>query len=213
MKRNQLGFTLIELAIALSIVAVIIGITLKGQSMIDMSRMQAAIQVTNDLDAGVKEFKARYKLLPGDLINPPVDNLIAACIPGGNANGVIDGAAGIFAGVTTEAQCVPEILTKANIIKSDELQNGFPVVLTYYGRVWVKNTAGSQAVMSKAANPYTPSIRHVIELENLSCEAVNYIETKIDDNNFDTGRVIASVANCTGGGVNDPVPFVAISVR
>jgi prepilin-type N-terminal cleavage/methylation domain-containing protein len=207
------GFSLIELSIALVIIGLITGAVLKGQSLIDSSRITDAIQISEDMSTAVKAFKERYRMLPGDMPGPPVANLIAACSAGGDGNGAVDGAAGAFANVPAESQCVAEVLFKAGMIKVSGTENGFPVVRSYYGLVWLKATGSSQVVSIRGSNPYLPSVRHVIEFENLTCEAAQAIDRRIDNDSFIDGKAAASVTSCTPGGANDPVPFFAIAIQ
>jgi prepilin-type N-terminal cleavage/methylation domain-containing protein len=198
---SQRGFTLIEMSISLVIIGLLIAAVLKGQSLIDAARVDAAISKSKDLAAAVTEFKKRYRLYPGDMPAPPVAGLIAGCIAGGNGNGQIDAA---------ESSCVVDVLNKAGLIGFDEIIAGIPVIKTHFGTITVRSTVLSQTVTARGANPFLASALFVTELDNTTCEAARHIDRKIDDGIFTTGNVIASVDACTTGGANDPVPLIAI---
>ena len=192
------GFTLIELAISLTIIGIITVAVLKGQSLIDQSRIDDAIKLSEDFGVAVKEFQTRYKLLPGDMRNPPIANLIVACQGGGLGNGNVSAA---------ESRCIPEVLSKAGMIKTSGIEGGFPVIRSYYGLVSVISADASQVVTIQGNNPF-PRSSLVVEFADVPCEAAQAIERKIDNDDFTTGRVAASIDACVAGAI---VPFLAIS--
>jgi len=67
---KQKGFTLVELAIVLVIVGLLIGGILKGQQMLQNSRITATVAELNGFEAATTNFRDAYGELPGDLLNP-----------------------------------------------------------------------------------------------------------------------------------------------
>lgn len=67
-KLTQAGFTLVELAIVLLIVGLLIAGILKGQELIENSRMTATISQSKSYEAAVNTFRDSYGALPGDLL-------------------------------------------------------------------------------------------------------------------------------------------------
>ena len=55
-------------------------------------------------------------------------------------------------------------------------------------------------------------VRNVLELHGLPCRVAEELDARTDDGNFATGNARASVASCIVGGVNDPVPVVAVAI-
>ncbi len=63
------GFTLVELAVVLTIVALLIGGVLKGQEMIEDARVVATVAQVHTYESAALTFKKVYGDLPGDLPN------------------------------------------------------------------------------------------------------------------------------------------------
>lgn len=66
MKRNQSGFTLIEIAIVLVIIGLLLGGVLKGTEMINQAKIKNAISDFNGIQAAYYGYQDRFKAMPGD---------------------------------------------------------------------------------------------------------------------------------------------------
>lgn len=66
------GFTLVELAIVMTIIGLLIAGILKGQEIINNARTTAIISDVNAFTAGTQAFTDKYGHLPGDMPNPQV---------------------------------------------------------------------------------------------------------------------------------------------
>jgi prepilin-type N-terminal cleavage/methylation domain-containing protein len=64
--RSQEGFTLIEIAIVLVIIGLILGGVLKGQELIENSKVKNAVKDIEGVGAAYYSYVDRYKRLPGD---------------------------------------------------------------------------------------------------------------------------------------------------
>lgn len=90
MKKQQ-GFTLIEMAIVLVIIGLLIGGVLKGQELIENSRIKSVVNDMKAIQAAYNGYIDRYKAIPGD-------ETLATMTTGrgwpgtavGNANGVLN---------------------------------------------------------------------------------------------------------------------------
>lgn len=94
-KRQQSGFTLVEIAIVLVIIGLLLGGILKGQEMITQARIKNVINDFNGLTAAYASYQDRYRAIPGD------DNTAQArwggatgpmVVPSSPGTGGVDGA-------------------------------------------------------------------------------------------------------------------------
>lgn len=104
MKRNQSGFTLIEIAIVLVIIGLLLGGVLKGQELINSAKVKSLATDFKNIPVFIYGYQDKFKALPGDDKDAAthLTNGILATKPtssGGTAcpsnictgNGVIDG--------------------------------------------------------------------------------------------------------------------------
>lgn len=104
MARN--GFSLLELAIALAVLAVLAGGVLKGSELIQSAKVQSTATEVVNLDTALSAFEGRYSALPGDFAGATAAGLGSFS---GNGNGLIDTAG--------EQGAVFEHLQRAGFIK------------------------------------------------------------------------------------------------
>lgn len=90
------GFTLVELAIVLTVIGLLIGGVLKGAEAIRNARAVLTHQQMRSYEPAIANFVSTYGFLPGDIPNPAevIPNCTAGnnCLPAGNGNGWIDTA-------------------------------------------------------------------------------------------------------------------------
>lgn len=203
--RQCSGFTLVELSIVLTIIALLAVFVLRGQSLIGSASATSVIASANDLTRAIGDFRARFHYLPGDLPDAAnsIQGIPAACnFPVGTAgigNGLIE---------ANEAPCVADHLFAAGLIKADAIPGNV-------GRVALQTKFGVIRVIAAGASGVGgfPATSNLIEFQNLSCEVARSLDEKLDNGDFSSGRVLASVAACTPSGANDPVPFIAIRLN
>jgi prepilin-type N-terminal cleavage/methylation domain-containing protein len=95
MKRNQSGFTLIEIAIVLVIIGLLLGGILKGQELINSAKVKNLANDFKNVPVYIYGYQDKYKALPGDdrYANTHVSSGVVATTPAGDlGNGIIDGA-------------------------------------------------------------------------------------------------------------------------
>ena len=94
MKRNQSGFTLIEIAIVLVIIGLLLGGVLKGQELINSAKVKNLATDFKNVPIYIYGYQDKYKALPGDdpLAVTHVSGVLATTPTGMQGNGIINGA-------------------------------------------------------------------------------------------------------------------------
>jgi len=93
MKRNQSGFTLIEIAIVLVIIGLLLGGVLKGQELINSAKVKNLATDFKNVPIYIYGYQDKYKALPGDDAQAVTHLSVAGAsgVVNGNGNGVING--------------------------------------------------------------------------------------------------------------------------
>jgi len=82
------GFTVVELAIVLAIIALILGGVFKGQALIDNARVRSLSTEVSGIQTAWYSFQERYRSIPGDFSKAGIQ--IDSAATSGNGNGRID---------------------------------------------------------------------------------------------------------------------------
>lgn len=210
MRKQQTGFTLIEIAIVLVIIGLLLGGVLKGQELIQSARVRNLISQQDGIKAAFFGFQDRYRAYPGDY-SAATTNINGATV-NGDGNGRIE-----IAGAGTAVRediAVWEHLSRAGFI------NG-----TY---TYAANTTDNPP--SNPKNPYgiylqlvydhtygpsggTPADKHNLKTGGqIPVEIITEVDRKVDDGlpnsggfQFSTYQGNAAAApldganNCTSG--------------
>ncbi len=198
--RRFRGFTLVELAVVLTIIALILGVVLTQTGLLNTGNAIHVTGIVQDLVKTTGEFRNRYKFMPGDF--PAAASDLPGVTCAGDGNGAVD-----LASATTppidETACAPDHLYRANLIRAAALT-------TKYGPVRIVSRASGLV----AGHP--DSVRNVIELCIIPQDVAAEVDAKIDDANLAAGSVLwtASVAApwCTGGATNT-VSLMSVALR
>lgn len=197
---RQAGFTLVEIAIVVTVVALLITSVLGGQALIRSGEAQDIIGTSKDINVAVQVFKQRYRYLPGDFpvdqVNPEIPNVSMACRSGGSGAGNGDGQIS-----SAESACASEHLIRADILRGDPVSG----LITRFGAV--RLIAANDSTVRVVGFPV--SVLNTIEMENVPCDVAMSVVRKLDSGALQTGtKVRASVALCTGGNI----PFLAFAL-
>jgi prepilin-type N-terminal cleavage/methylation domain-containing protein len=90
--KKQGGFTLVEIAIVLVIVGLLLAGVLKGQELIENSRIKSIANEMKSVQAAYNGYIDRYKAIPGDELVATMDArgwAASTAAGGGNANGAL----------------------------------------------------------------------------------------------------------------------------
>jgi prepilin-type N-terminal cleavage/methylation domain-containing protein len=93
MRNKQGGFTLVEIAIVLVIVGLLLAGVLKGQELIENSRIKSIANEMKSVQAAYNGYVDRYKAIPGDEAVATMDArgwAASTGAGGGNGNGVLN---------------------------------------------------------------------------------------------------------------------------
>ena len=196
------------MAIVLLIIGILLGVVLaRSSSVIGNAKTTNTIALIKDLSAAINNFKNRYHYLPGDLPKAGDD------IPGitGTTCDIATTTAKIGNGqidTNTEVACAAVELIQAALINGNTNGIFSPNNASNTPDVFVTalRTIGSNL-------PTFPStVLNEIELTNQPCETAQGIDSKLDDGNFTSGNIQASVTSCSPGSTNDPVPYLDIAL-
>ncbi len=93
MKKQQSGFTLVEIAIVLVIIGLLLGGILKGQELINSAKVKSYAQDFRTVQAALYGYQDRFKAIPGDHASAATSLTGATNATTGGAvgNGQIDG--------------------------------------------------------------------------------------------------------------------------
>ncbi len=87
--KDNHGFLILEVAIALLIIGLLVGGVLKAQELLESSKLQASIKNIESYRLSAHLFQDRYGALPGDFSE--ATTYISSTLKNGNGNGIIEG--------------------------------------------------------------------------------------------------------------------------
>ncbi|MGA7749026.1 MAG: prepilin-type N-terminal cleavage/methylation domain-containing protein [Gallionella sp.] len=204
MKRNQSGFTLIEIAIVLVIIGLLLGGVLKGQELINSTKVKNLATDFRNIPVYINGYQDKYKALPGDDANVVLHlgaTAILATTPGTVGNGVIEGAwnsttntdesflfwqhirlAGFGPGSTT--------ITDPSYLPTN----------TVGGRIGVTNSLANNPITLPTPLQGT----YVVCSDGIPGKFAKQLDTTLDDGNTQTGSLMVTAAGTVAGGTSIP---------
>ena len=212
MKRNQSGFTLIEIAIVLVIIGLLLGGVLKGQELINSAKVKNLAGDFKNIPVFIYGYQDKFKALPGDQTQTKLDDqfppagtaAIATAAGTALGNGVINGKWNDPAGTPSEAVMFwqhvrlaglapgPTNLADANYIPSNAAG----------GKIGIQSGSTTAPPMNDAAgNPIRGS--YVICSDGILGKFVKQLDSTLDDSNYGTGSVLAMKTYVFGGNADN----------
>lgn len=195
MKRNQTGFTLIEIAIVLVIIGLLLGGVLKGQELINSAKVKNLANDFKNTPALLYGYQDKFRAIPGD------DRAVASHVgatatvaTNGTGNGLIEGAWNASGAV--ESSLFWEHVNLAG--------------LSTGGRVAPANALGGSLGVT-GASPINLPGTFIVCADNIPGKLAMQLDTTVDDGNTATGSMRA-ITNAAAAGLVYPASAVAASV-
>lgn len=196
MKRQQAGFTLIELAIVLVIIGLLLGGVLKGQELINSAKVKSMASDFKNVQVYLYGYQDRFRALPGD------DVLVATHLAGGTlattgstpGNGTIDG---VWSSTTTGNESV----LFWQHVRLAGLAPGSTTVAGDTTYLPTNADGGSLGIQSTPANTITGLTgSYAICSAGILGRYAKQLDIMMDDGNTDAGlmRAVVSTTVVTG---------------
>lgn len=213
-KKQQSGFTLVEIAIVLVIIGLLLGGILKGQELINSAKVRNLADQSSGIQAAYFGFIDRYRQVPGDWdvaqaaqgLGVPAAELI-----GGNGNRRIDNTIGEAAAVWTQlarSQFLAGGFTPATAAtvpnnEASYVTNRSAPVNAFNGSLILTRNSGYTGAAATRLNLHMG--------RDVPVNIARELDVKIDDGLPNTGVLRLTIsATAIGGGVAfDGVEFVS----
>jgi len=190
MKRQQKGFTLVEIAIVLVIIGLLLGGILKGQEMITQAKIKNVVADFSGISAAYYGYQDRYRALPGDDLNAATRWATPTAATNGNGDGVVGGGYNGNAGSGAPAACIAGVeacswwdhLRRAGFVAGSGVQQPFNSVTGLLG----VQTGLPGATPPTALGGFSGLI---VCSANLPDKISIAVDTQMDDGSPSTGTV------------------------
>lgn len=189
MRRNQSGFTLIEIAIVLVIIGLLLGGVLKGQELINSAKVKNFAQDFKSVPLFIYGYQDKYKRLPGD-DNGAVARF-GATTTDGNGNGTI---AGNFNSTTL----TDESVRFWQHVRMAGLAAGATDFSTLANAGLPTNADGGRLGIQMATPITNMTGSYFVCSEGIQGKFAKQLDVTLDDGNTATGSLQVTAAGYTG---------------
>lgn len=220
MKRNQSGFTLIEIAIVLVIIGLLLGGVLKGQELINSAKVKNLATDFRNIPVFIYGYQDKFKALPGDdagvdahLAGQCVTTSCKATTGGTVGNGLIEGNWNSYT-KTEESYLFWQHVRLAGLTSGPTVLpatpapgDGFKPVNAVGGEIGIQSGTNSVTATPINATAATNPIRgtYIICSPNILGKFAKQLDIQLDDGNTAGGSMMAGVATAAG------TPMTAVS--
>jgi prepilin-type N-terminal cleavage/methylation domain-containing protein len=216
MKRNQSGFTLIEIAIVLVIIGLLLGGVLKGQELINSAKVKNLATDFKNVPIYIYGYQDKYKALPGDdaqaVTHLPV--ITGVTVTNGNGSGIINGFWND--GVPGSTNSGNNTSESFNFWQHIRLAGFGPGATSTNDPAYLPtNAVGGHigVTNSLAANNPIPPVAgtsaglvgtYIVCSDSIPFKFAKQLDTTLDDGNTATGSVQVTTAGMGSGGIAIP---------
>jgi prepilin-type N-terminal cleavage/methylation domain-containing protein len=197
MKRNQSGFTLIEIAIVLVIIGLLLGGVLKGQELINSARVKNLATDFRNIPVFIYGYQDKYRALPGDDIQAAthLTGVSGVTATNGDGNGVIDGAWNATSGESFEfwqqvrlAGMLPGTTTKTD--------SAYVATNSVGGKLGVTNSGTNTPITGMRGT-------YVVCSGSIAGKFAKQLDTSMDDGNTAGGSMMAVASGTSATATTD----------
>jgi len=200
MKRNQSGFTLIEIAIVLVIIGLLLGGVLKGQELINSAKVKNLATDFRNIPVFIYGYQDKFRAIPGDdtAVVAHVIGTLATTPATKQGNGVIDGLWDSLLN-TDESYLFWQHVRMAGLASGQTTVPAAPAVGDGYkpvnaggGEIGIQSNNGTFVTITTnaaaAANTGMTGT-YIICSKGILGKFVKQLDTTMDDGNTDTGSM------------------------
>ena len=200
MKRNQSGFTLIEMAIVLVIIGLLLGGVLKGQELINSAKVKNIATDFKNIPVYIYGYQDKFRALPGDdkAADTHVGGIVCTTTTGtcSTGDGVINGAwnADQANASTTESVLFWQHVRLAGLATGSTTPAAPDYLPVNASGGTIGIMSGTTVLTSAAINDGTNAIRgsYVICSTGILGKFVKQLDLQMDDGNTAGGSMMAT---------------------
>ena len=188
MKRNQSGFTLIEIAIVLVIIGLLLGGVLKGQELINSARVKNLATDFKNIPVYIYGYQDKYRALPGD------DSNVGTHLSGLSAQSAVNAGSAVVGNGVIEGEWNATGTAETNVFWQHVRLAGLaPGATAYSAGVAFQptNSVGGLIGVTNAGQSPASNLRgsYVVCSNGIAGKFAKQLDITMDDGATDTGSM------------------------